>query len=364
MFPAISNYDLSWPDPSVLALGDIQKYLQCSAQYTAITSSTNDSIVIGTTPQIGDFRYVQGAVSKDGVIALSTLFASAPAYYNTIKNLSSEGAALGGTYLTVTYSAYDDKFYYGGTSNVKSVSATSTGSAYTTISVAAGDCPPMAIGGKLYILNSTSNPNTLNVYNIDTATNTVLGTIANTSLATQMNYAPNGVIVITQSNSTVTWYDTNDKTSGSMSGTTANDGAYKSVLADDGYLYTGGQLNTKTVYKIDPYKKTVTSLGDMAPFTTSDRRQGWQRGPDGNIYTVGGQVANTLFVYNWRKNIAAQLPFTYAVGGTDRNYRDLIATKDAMYLLPSSTGSYIRFNNTGNEGEKNDAFVASMYTKR
>jgi hypothetical protein len=367
MFPAISNYDLSYPDPSVLALGDIQKYLQCSAQYTAITSSTNDSTTVGTTPQSGDFRYVQGAVSKDGVIAMSVLFATKPAYYNTKKDLSTEGVAFGANYyVSVAYSPYDDKFYYGGNGlDTKSVSATATGSAYTTITgLKGGDANPLPIGNLIYSLDSSTSPNTLRTYNIDTATVTSIGPIASTTVGSGMSLAPNGVLVFTQSNTTVTWYDINNKTSGSMSGTTAADGAYRSVLADDGYLYTGGQLNVRNVYRIDPYKKTVTDLGAMAAFTTNDVRQGWTRGPDGNIYTVGGKTANSCFVYNWKKNIAAKLPFTYSVGGTDRNYRDLIMCQDAMYLLPSTATNWVRFNNTGNQGEKNNAAIGSVFTKR
>lgn len=339
MFPAISNLDVSWPDPSTGGLDQIQKYIQAQNQYN-VDYGVDDAANVGTTFSAGSYYYISSAISKQGIITSAPLLASAPQFYNTVTNTNSTGASMSGR-VSVVYSAIADAFYYGGETNgLVKISLSATGSSATSIT-ASGRFDTPAVNGNLIYYGPGSSSGPIRILDTNTNTWTTLGNITETSgIAT---LAPNNILFFGSGATTHQYYDLNTNTSGTCTGTTDSDSAYSWILAGDGNLYSVPRFRNTKVFRLNPNTKTITQVLNDANYNGSNAKRGQWIGPDGNIWTYDAVAANRMYSYNWRTNTMSVAPFTYSVGGSDRAYGTCVPGFDAMYLCPWDSNQYRKY---------------------
>lgn len=331
MFPAISNLDISWPDPSTGGLDQIQKSIQAQNQYQLQTGS-NDAAAAGGTFTGGSFYFLGAAISKAGVITLAPLSAGAAQFYNTVTNSNSAGAALTNK-LSVEYCEFNDTFYYSGAAGLHKISASNTGSAATLITGSA--FRQGYVNGHLIYFGPAVDNGPLRI--LDTRTDTFT-TLASTLLATDTvtTLAPNGILFFGSGRTTHQFFDLSTNTTGTCTGTTVADSAYGWILAGDGNLYAVPRFRNTRVYKLDPNTKTITNVLTDANYNGSNAKRGQWIGPDGNIWTYDSVTSNRMYVYNWRTNQMTVAPYTYTAGATQSAYWGCVSGFDAMYLTPWS----------------------------
>jgi hypothetical protein len=366
MFPAISNLDVSWPDPKVAGLDQIQKFLQCSNQYIIQSSSASDSIV-SATYSAGDYNWYDMTISKDGIIAIAPLLGSNFSFYNTNNNQTSgsTGAAKPVNIAYVTYAAYNNRFYYGAanpTFGIYYIDAASTGSSSTIISGSAtnnrNSC--VADGNKLWLgtqYNAAQKPAYLN---LDTNYITQVG---NTTIpaggGAQPAVCPNGLIIYGTENTTINYYDPSTDTVSSFAGTVDSVSCQSWILGRDGYMYAVPRGTSTNVYRIDPYKKTLAVAYTGAPYTAGQNKRGMWMSPSGQICTFA--AANTVIAYDPILNQAYTLPYTISYSA-NRHFQGVTAANGSMYILNASS-QLIRFNNVNSRNLFNDAYQGSEYNK-
>lgn len=366
MFSAISNYDISWPDPKVAGQDQMQKFLQCSNQYIIQTSSVNDSVV-SATYSAGDYNWYDMTISKDGIIAIAPLLASTFAFYNTNDNQTSgsTGASKPGNVAYLTYAAYNNRFYYGLANpsfGIYYIDASSTGSSATLVSGSASNSRNSCVadGNKLWLgtkYNAATKPAYLN---LDTDYITEVGntTIPGGSGA-QPAVCPNGLIVYGTENTTIYYYDPSTDTVGSFAQTVDSLSCASWILGRDGYMYSVPRFTSTNVYRIDPYKKTLTSVYSGAPYTSGQVKRGMWMAPNGQICTFA--ATNTIIAYDPILNQAYTLPYEVSYS-QNRVFQGVTAANGSMYLLNGS-GQLIRFNNVNTRNLLNEAYQGSEYNK-
>lgn len=339
MFPAISNLDVSWPDPSVSGLDQIQKTIQAQNQYIVQTGS-NDAVDVGTTIPAGSYNYIGGGISKSGIIAIAPLLASAPQFYNTITDSNSTGPAMSGR-ISVNYSAAADAFYFGGETNgLTKVSLSNTGSA--TSITGSNRFNHGAVNGNLIYFGPGNSAQGVRVLNTNTDTFTILsGTI--TELEAQATLAPNNILFFGSSATSHQFYNLNTNTTGSCSGTTDADSAYGWILAGDGNLYSVPRFKNKKVYRLNPNTQTITMVLDDITWNPANAKRGQWIGPDGNIWTFDAAVNNRLYSYNWRTNVVTVAPYSVSIGASDRAYWGCVQGFNAMYLCPWDAAQFRKY---------------------
>jgi hypothetical protein len=361
MFPAISNLDISWPDPAVAGLDQIQKTIQAQNQYIIQTGS-NDAANVGSSFSAGSFNYITSAISKQGIILTAPYFAASGQLYNTVTNSNSTTAALSGR-ISVVYSAAADAFYIGGESNgVVKILLSATGSAPTSIT-ASGRFDQPAVNGNLiyYGPGSTSGP--VKVLNTNNDTWTILSGGNITESFSNAAIAPNNILFFGSGATTHQYYDLNTNTVGTCSGTTDADSANSWILAGDGNLYSVPRFRNTKVYRLNPDTKVITMVLNDANYNSGNAKRGIWIGPDGNIWTYDAVAANRMYSYNWRTNTMSVAPYTYAVGGSDRPYGTCVQSFDAMYMCPWDSGQYRKFyGNVGINNYSNGARVGNQNT--
>jgi hypothetical protein len=347
MFPAISNLDVSWPDPSVGGLDQIQKFIQAQNQYIIQTGS-NDAANVGTTFSAGAYYYIGSAISKTGIITTAPLFASAPLFYNTVTNSNSTGASMSG-FVGVAYSEAADAFYYVGGTGIKKILLSATGSASTNVTASNVYNPPAVNGNLMYFAKNGGGP--INILNTNTDTFTQTTGTSLTGDGLTLTLAPNNILFTGGSTTTHQFYNLNTNTKGTCSGTTDADSAYSWILAGDGNLYSVPRFRNTKVYRLNPNTQTITMVLNDANYNGSNAKRGQWIGPDGNIWTYDAVAANRMYSYNWRTNTMSVAPYTYSVGGSDRAYGGCVPGFDAMYLTPWDANQYRRYY--GNVGMSN-----------
>lgn len=339
MFPAISNLDVSWPDPATGGLDQIQKYIQAQNQYI-VGYGDNDAADVGSTFTGGSYNYLGAAISDNGIITLAPLLASVPQFYNTVTNSNSTGASMSGR-TDVVYSSNADAFYYGGESNgVAKIRLSATGSAPTSIT-ASGRFDQGCVNGNLIYFGPGDASGPIRILDTTTDTFTTVGTITETySIPT---LAPNNILFFGSGTTSHQYYDFNTNTSGTCTGTTDSDSAYSWILAGDGYLYSVPRFRNTKVYKLDPNTKTITMVLNDAGYNGSNAKRGQWIGPDGNIWTYDAVAVDRMYVYNWRTNTMSIAPFEYTVGSSDRPYWGCVPGFDAMYLCPWDKNQFRKY---------------------
>lgn len=339
MFPAISNYDVSFPDPAVSGLDGIQKYLQAQNQYL-VDYSTDDAVNVGSTFSAGGYYYIFSAISKTGIITSAPLVASAPQFYNTETNSNSTGASMSGR-ISVVYSAAADAFYYGGESNgVVKIRLSATGSSPTVIT-ASGRFDTPAVNGNLIYYGPGDTAGPIRILDTNTDTFTTVGNITETYGTATL--APNNILFFGSGATTHQFFDLNTNTSGTCTGTTDSDSAYSFILAGDGNLYSVPRFRNKRVFRLNPNTKTITMVLDDSNYNVNDAKRGQWIGPDGNIWNYDAVSNNRMYVYNWRTNSMSVSPFTYSAGGSDRAFGTCVGGFDAMYLCPWDANQYRKY---------------------
>lgn len=339
MFPAISNLDVSWPDPSVSGLDQIQKTIQAQNQYLIQTGS-DDAANVGTAIPAGNYNYIGGGISKSGIIAISPLLASTVQFYNTITNSNSTGPAMSGR-ISVNYSAAADAFYIGGETNgLTKVSLSNTGSA--TSITGSGRFDHGAVNGNLIYFGPGTSTAPVKILNTNTDTfTTTSGTISQTY--SQTTLAPNNILFFGSGDTSHQFYNLNTNTTGTCSGTTDADSAYSWILAGDGNLYSVPRFRNKKVYRLNPNTQTITMVLDDANYNSGNAKRGQWIGPDGNIWTLDAIQNDRMYSYNWRTNTMSVAPYTYSVGGSDRPYWGCVAGFDAMYMCPWDLSQFRKY---------------------
>ena len=356
MFAAVSNYDISWPDPSVGGLDQQQKLIQAQNQYLIQTGS-NDATDVGTSiPNAGNFAYLDSAISKKGVIALSPFFSQVPAFY--YNGVVTSGGSLSGR-ISVTYCAANDSFYYGGeTTGIVKIPVSDTGSNGISIT-GSGYFPQGCVDGTKIYYGPGSSAGPVKVLDTTTDTFTTLGNI--TELYSQPTLAPNGILFFGSGATTHEYYDLNTNTSGTCTGTTDADSAYGWILAGDGYLYSVPRFQNTKVYRIDPLTQTISMVLDDANYISSDVKRGQWLGPDGNIWTLNGSVNDAMYIYNWRTNTMSIAPYTYSKGSTDRPFWSCVMNNGEMIMTPWDTSYFRRYYTNPNwSGYINEARVGNQ----
>jgi hypothetical protein len=361
MFPAISNLDISWPDPAVAGLDQIQKTIQAQNQYIIQTGS-NDAANVGTTFSAGSYNYLASAISKQGIICTAPLFAASAQFYNTVTNSNSTSAAVSGR-ASIVYSSVSDAFYLGGESNgVVKILLSDTGSAPTSIT-ASGYYPQPAVNGNLIYYGPGSVARPVQVLNTNDDTWTILSGGNITETYTACSIAPNNILFFGSGATTHQYYDLNTNTVGTCSGTTDSDSAYSWILAGDGNLYSVPRFRNTKVYRLNPNTKVITMVLNDANYNGGNAKRGTWIGPDGNIWTYDAVSANRMYSYDWRTNKMSVAPYTYAVGGSDRAYGTCVQGFDAMFMCPWDANQYRKFyGNVGVNNYSNGARVGNQNT--
>jgi hypothetical protein len=363
MFPAISNLDVSFPDPSVGGLDQIQKYIQAQNQYLIQTGS-DDAAFVGNSFTGGSFGYLGAAISKSGIILAAPFFTNAGQFYNTVTNSNSETTALSGR-VSVTYSAKADAFYVGGESNgLVKIPLSDTGSTPTTIT-GSGGYSEGAVNGNLIYFGPSRDNAPINVLNTDTDTFTTLtgGNISNERSVPTLT--PNNILFFGSGATTHPYYDLNTNTVGTCSGTTDSDSAYSWVLAGDGNLYSVPRFRNTRVYQLNPNTKAITMVLDDGNYNGSNAKRGQWIGPDGNIWTYDAVAADRMYVYDWRTNTMSIAPYTYPVGANDREYTGCVPGFDGMYLCPWGASQYRKYyGNVKIDRYFNQARIGRMNTNQ
>lgn len=347
MFPAISNFDISWPDPSMLSSDSTQKWLQASTQYLIPTSSTNDSTTIGTTSN--SFTWMGCASDENGVVSFAPLNGTTSIFVNTKNQSITTGASLTNTEFA-SYNPYDNKFYYSGASGVKRISAAATGSTAEVVTTTA--TRGVTFTGNLVWMAPTATNQPVRFYNIDNGTSGSAG--GNIAIdAREPIVAPNGIIFLGSSSTSIPWYDPITNTNGTISGV-ASDSSYNLCLGRDGFLYSVPRFTNTSVYRINPYTKTITTVFTGAPYVASAKRGQWLM-PNGMIATVQG--ANTVLMYDPVTNKAYSNTFTIAF--TTAACHAGISTEYGTLYSPN--GGFPFFNKVNNRNILNQAWSGNPY---
>lgn len=346
MFTATANLDISWPDPKVLSNDSTQKWLQASTQYLIPTSSTNDSTTVGT--QANSFAWMAASANKTGVVTFAPLGAANPLFVNT-NTLSFSTGSSATNFEFVSYNPYDDKFYYSGGGGVKRLDASNTGSALETITTTATNGVTFQ-SNLVWMAPTTTAP--IRWYNIDTLTSGSAGSNIAVN-AREPIIAPNGLIVLGGAGTSLAWYDPYTNTNGTMSGV-ASDSSYNLCLGRDGFLYSVPRFTNTSVYRINPYTKTISTVFTGSPYVATTKRGQWVM-PNGMIATTQG--SNTIIMYDPVTNTAYTntYTFTYSSNGTHAGYSTQFGT------VVSPNGGTAVFNRVNNRNILNEAYAGSTF---
>jgi hypothetical protein len=343
MFAAVSNLDVSWPDPSVQGNDQLQKFVQASNQYIVPITTTNDSATVGNLTNTG-FAYIDVAVAPNGIIAFAPFVASNLAFYNINTNLVSTGVAKPGNMESVAYSSYDNKFYYSlaaSTGGIYSLSADSTGSALSSVISGTANRVYFTINGtEGWIAPSTSVSKVLSLNLISGVTTAVGQDVSASAGVHTPTVAPNGLVCFGTSLTTCRFYEPSTDTTGTFSGTVAADSSYNWALARDGFLYSVPRFTNTSVYRLDPYKKSISTVFTGSPYTSGYKRGMWVA-TDGSICTI--QAANTMISYDPITNTATTQPFTFTYN-SNNTHQGVTYLDGSMYFL-NANNQVLRVNN-------------------
>lgn len=347
MFAAVSNLDISWPDPAVLSPDNTQKWLQASTQYLIQTSSTNDASTIGTTAN--SYTWMACASDENGVVSFAPLGGTTTLFVQTKQQVVTTGASLTNMEYT-SYNPYDNKFYYSGGGGLTRVSASNTGSAVETITTTT--TRGVAFQGNLVWMSPSATNQPVRFYNIDNGTSGSVG--SNISIdAREPIIAPNGLVVFGGAGTSLAWYDPYTNTNGTMSGV-AGDSSYNLVLARDGYIYSVPRFTNTSVYRIDPYKKSISTVFTGAPYNSTVKRGQWLM-PNGMIATTQG--SNVIIMYDPVTNRAYSNTYTYTYNGNAMHAG--ISTEYGTIISPN--GGFPFFNKVNNFNILNSAWSGNPY---
>jgi hypothetical protein len=272
------------------------------------------------------------------------------------------GAQTSGTSATrmvsVTYSQYDNKFYYGAqgptpAQGIYTLSAAATGSALSAIISGSSGRQFITIDGTTGWITPT-NASTSKVLRLDIPTGIVSAVGQDISSGATMGtatVAPNGLVCFGTEGTTCRYYEPSTDTTGTFTGTVAADSTYNWALGRDGYLYSVPRYINTSVYRLDPYKKSISTVFTGSPYTGSYKRGMWVA-TDGRICTI--QAANQMVAYDPITNTAATLPFTFTY---NNNFMHQGATyfDGSMYFL-NATNQLIRVNNVNTRNLFNTAY--------
>ncbi len=347
MFTPTANLDVSWPDPKVLSNDSTQKWLQASTQYIVPTTTTNDSTTVGN--QSNSFTWMGASANRTGIITFAPLGAAAPLFIDTA-TLNAVTSSAATNYECVSYNPYDDKFYYSGAGGVARINASNTASAAEVITTTA--TTGVTFQSNIVWMAPTATSTPIRWYNIDTRTSGSAG--SNIAInAREPIIAPNGLIILGGAGTTLAWYDPYTNTNGTM-GTVASDSSYNLSLGRDGYIYSVPRFTNTSVYRIDPYKKTITTVLTGSPYTATIKRGQWVM-PDGRIATTQG--ANALVLYDPITNSASTFTFTFGYSSAATHAG--CSTQWATAVSPT-TGTAV-FNKVNNRNILNNAWAGSTF---
>lgn len=346
MFPAVSNFDISWPDPISLTNDTTQKWLQASTQYLIPTAS-NDTSTIGTTTN--SYTWMGCACDENGVVAFAPLGGTTTLFVQTKQQVITTGASLTNMEFA-GYNPYDNKFYFSGGGGLKRVSASNTGSAVEVITTTT--TRGMTFQRSIVWMAPSATNQPARFYNIDNGTSGSVG--SNIAIdAREPIVAPNGIVFFGSSATSIPWYDPATNTNGTIGGV-AGDSSYNLVLARDGYLYSVPRFNNTSVYRIDPYKKVITTVYSGAPYSSTVKRGQWLM-PNGMIATTQG--SNTIIMYDPIANKAYSNTYTYTYNGNAMHAG--ISTEYGTIISPN--GGFPFFNKSNNFNILNSAWSGNPY---
>lgn len=347
MFPAISNLDISWPDPAVMTPDSAQKWLQASTQYLIPTSSTNDTSTIGTTSN--SYTWMGCASDKNGVVSFAPLGGTTSLFVDTRNAVITTGASLT-NYEFASYNPYDNKFYYCGSPGVKRISAASTGSVAETITTTT--TRGLTFAGNMVWMAPSATNQPVRWYNIDNGTSGSAG--SNIAIdAREPIVAPNGIIFLGSASTSIPWYDPNTNTNGTIAGI-ASDSSYNLCLGRDGFIYSVPRFTNTSVYRIDPYKKTITTVFTGAPYSGTVKRGQWLM-PNGMIATTQGSNTIILFDPVANKSYTYTITFTYSGNAMHAGF----STEYGTIISPN--GGFPFFNKVNNRNILNQAWSGNTY---
>jgi hypothetical protein len=95
------------------------------------------------------------------------------------------------------------------------------------------------------------------------------------------------------------------------------------------------------VYRLDPYKKSISVVFTGSPYTAVGYKRGMWVAPDGTICTI--QAANTIISYDPITNTATTLPFTFTYN-SNQIHQGVTYLDGSMYFL-NATSQIVRVNN-------------------
>lgn len=362
MIAAVSNLDISWPDPVNSGNDITQKYLQCSNQYIFPTASADDAVTVGSLPSTAQFGYYQFALSEDGIIAIAPLLGGNFQFCNVNTGTLSTGAAKPGNMAYATYASWNNRFYFGRANpgfGIYWIDANSTGSSSTVVSGSTTNrnaCK--ADGDKLWLGNVYNASSKIAYLNLRNDVITEVGTNIPAGNAEHPCICPNGVIVWGSEKAPVYWYDTNTDTVGTGSQNVTADSHPTWILARDGFAYSVPRVSGTTVWRFNPVTKNISSVYTGSPYTAANKKGNWL-GTDGRIYT--NQAANTMIAYDPITNTASTMPFTFTYS-QNRDFAGITAADGSMFFL-NATNQLIRVNNVNTRNLFNQAYQGLTYNK-
>jgi streptogramin lyase len=260
--------------------------------------------------------------------------------------LVTPGVIKPGNMESVVYSSYDNRFYYtlsaaaGG--GVYSLSADATGSALSPVISGTTNRVYLTINGtEGWISPAGSSISKVLSLNLVTGVATAVGQdVSSGAGVTTPSVAPNGLVCFGTSATTCRFYEPSTDTTGTFSGTVAADSSYNWILARDGFLYSVPRFTNTSVYRLDPYRKSISTVFTGSPYTANYKRGMWLA-PDGSICTVQG--TNAIISYNPITNTATTLPFTFTYNSNNM-HQGVTYLDGSMYFL-NATSQVVRVNN-------------------